>query len=71
MLGLAILLGFEFIGYMVHHFLRFPLPPGVIGLILLVLSLFRGWVKLKWIEQPAEFLLKHMMVFLPLRLSES
>ena len=63
MQGLAILLGFEFMGYVFHQFLRIPLPANVIGLILLVIALFQGWVKLEWIEQSAQFLLKHMMVF--------
>jgi holin-like protein len=62
-LGLAILLGYEFIGYIAHEFLGVPLPSNVIGLILLVISLFLGWVKLEWIEQTANFLLKHMMIF--------
>ncbi|RKP52984.1 CidA/LrgA family protein [Cohnella endophytica] len=63
MLGLAILLGYELIGYVFHQFLGVPLPANVIGLILLFVSLMRGWVKLEWIEQPARFLLKHMMIF--------
>ncbi|MCD9021474.1 CidA/LrgA family protein [Cohnella silvisoli] len=63
MLGLAILLGYEFIGYIARHFLGIPLPANVIGLILLAISLFCGWVKLEWIEKSADFLLKHFMIF--------
>lgn len=63
MLGLAILLGYQLIGYVLHEFAGVPLPGNVIGLMLLVLSLFAGWVKLEWIEQSAQFLLKHMMIF--------
>jgi holin-like protein len=63
MQGLAIMLAYQFIGYLAHQFLYIPLPANVIGLILLVISLFCGWVKLEWIERSAQFLLKHMMVF--------
>ncbi|KIL35520.1 murein hydrolase transporter LrgA [Cohnella kolymensis] len=63
MQGLAILLGFQFLGYIARQFLHIPLPANVIGLILLVVSLFCGWIKLEWIERSAQFLLKHMMVF--------
>ncbi|MFC5404877.1 CidA/LrgA family protein [Cohnella soli] len=63
MLGLAILFGYELLGYGIHEFLGMPLPANVIGLILLFVSLTRGWVKLEWIEQPARFLLRHMMIF--------
>ncbi|RED61773.1 CidA/LrgA family protein [Cohnella lupini] len=61
--GLAILFGYQCIGYAAHRFLEVPLPANVIGLILLVVSLFCGWVKVEWIELSAQFLLKHMMIF--------
>lgn len=61
--GLAILFGYQLIGYLAHQFLKIPLPANVIGLILLAISLFCGWVKLEWIEHSAQFLLKHMMIF--------
>lgn len=63
MQGLAILLGYQFIGYLACQYLHIPLPANVIGLILLVVSLFCGWVKLEWIERSAQFLLRHMMLF--------
>jgi holin-like protein len=43
--------------------LRIPLPASVIGLMLFVISLLFGWVKLDWVEQSAQFLLKHLMLF--------
>lgn len=63
MLGLAILLGYQLVGYLLHEYAAFPLPGNVLGLMLLVLSLFAGWVKLEWIEQTAQFMTKHMMIF--------
>jgi len=63
MLGLAILLGYQLLGYLLHEFAGLPLPGNVIGLMLLVISLFAGWVKLEWIESTAQFMTKHMMIF--------
>jgi holin-like protein len=63
MLGLAILLGFQTLGIFIHTFLHLPLPSNVIGLLLFTCSLYAGWVKLEWVEQTAEFLMRHMMLF--------
>jgi holin-like protein len=61
--GLAILLSFHFAGLLVRGLLHVPLPANVIGLILFVVFLFAGWVKLEWVEESAQFLLRHMMLF--------
>lgn len=63
MLGLAILLGFHFIGIVLKEWLHIPMPANVIGLLLFTFSLFAGWVKLEWVEESAQFLIKHMMLF--------
>lgn len=63
MQGLAILLGFHFLGMLCQTLFNIPLPPNVIGLILFVICLFTGWIRLEWVEQSAQFLLKHMMLF--------
>lgn len=63
MRGLAILLGYHLLGMLLKLWLAIPLPPNVIGLILFTASLFVGLVRLEWVEQSAQFLLKHMMVF--------
>lgn len=62
MRGFAILLGFQFIGYVLNKLLV-PLPASVLGMILLTIGLFSGWVKLEWVEEAAQFLLKYMMLF--------
>lgn len=62
MKGIALLLAFQWIGFILHH-MGIPLPSGVIGMILMLTALFLGWVKLSWIEETASFLLKHMMLF--------
>ncbi|PYI55896.1 CidA/LrgA family protein [Paenibacillus flagellatus] len=63
MRGLAILLSFHFAGLLVRQLLHVPLPANVLGLVLFVASLFAGWVKLEWVEESAQFLLRHMMLF--------
>lgn len=40
-----------------------PLPGNVIGLILLLVALHMKWIRLKWIEETAQFLLKHLLLF--------
>ncbi|MNZ82603.1 Holin-like protein CidA [compost metagenome] len=63
MRGLAILLAFTLLGNAIQKLLSLPLSGNVIGLILLVVCLFAKWVRLEWIEEAAQFLLKHMMLF--------
>ncbi|MFD0697146.1 CidA/LrgA family protein [Paenibacillus sp. GCM10027628] len=63
MLGFAILLAFNFIGYGIQISLHVPLPGNVIGLILFTAALFAKLVKLKWVESTASFLTSHMMLF--------
>jgi len=63
MVGFAILLAFHLLGYAVKAAVSIPLPPNVIGLILFTAALFLKIVKLEWVEQSAQFLLRHMMLF--------
>ncbi|GGF86707.1 CidA/LrgA family protein [Paenibacillus abyssi] len=63
MLGLAILLMFQFAGILLKEWLSLPIPANVIGMLLFTCSLFFGWVKLQWVEGAATFLIRHMMLF--------
>ncbi|MDF2721929.1 MAG: hypothetical protein K0Q59_1604 [Paenibacillus sp.] len=63
MRGFAILLSFHFIGLLLREWLHVPLPANVIGLILFIVCLFAGWIKIEWVEQSAQFLIRHMMLF--------
>ncbi|UJF35990.1 CidA/LrgA family protein [Paenibacillus hexagrammi] len=63
MIGFAILLLFNFIGYALQMSLHIPLPGNVIGLILFVAALFAKIVKLEWVEQAASLMTRHMMLF--------
>lgn len=63
MRGFAILLGFNLLGLAVHQWGHVPLPANLIGLMLFTASLFAGAVKMEWVEQTAQFLTKHMLLF--------
>jgi holin-like protein len=63
MLGLAILLVFNFLGVFLNRFFDIPLPGNVIGLILFTAALALKIVKLQWVEDAAQFMLRHMLVF--------
>lgn len=40
-----------------------PLPGSMVGTILLFLCLWQGWLPLKWIEDSANLLLNHLLLF--------
>jgi holin-like protein len=45
-------------------FLPFPIPAGAIGLLMLFLLLYSGWLRLSWIERGAALLVRHLGLFL-------
>ncbi len=63
MRGFAILLLFHLLGLLLNKLAHVPLPGSVIGLILFTLCLFAGIVKLEWVEESAQFMLRHMLLF--------
>lgn len=63
MAGFAILLAFHLLGLLIQNATSLPLPANVIGLILFTACLFLKIVKIEWVEQSAQFLLKHMLLF--------
>lgn len=63
MLGLAILLAFNFIGIWLQTSFHIPLPGNVIGLILFTIALFTKLIKLEWVETTANWFTGHMMLF--------
>ena len=66
LLGFAVLTGFFLLGIFLHG-LGLPIPGGVLGLILFFLALQAGLIKLKWVEEAAGLLLRHMvLLFIPL-----
>jgi holin-like protein len=65
MIGFLIIVGFQLLGMALHR-LGVPLPAGVIGLLLFTLALATETIKLKWVEDTANFLVRHMLLlFIP------
>lgn len=66
MLGVAILVAFNFLGVFLHR-LGIPIPGGVLGLLLFYGALLGRVIKLPWVDRAAKFLLQHMvLLFVPL-----
>lgn len=66
MLGFIIIVGFQLLGIGLHR-LGVPLPGSVLGLLLFTFALATEVVRLKWVEQTATFLVRHMsLLFIPI-----
>ncbi|WP_457742000.1 CidA/LrgA family protein [Thermococcus sp.] len=65
-LGLAVIFGFYALGELVSSYLNLPVPGSVLGMLFLLFALLGGAVKLEWVENEAEFLVKNMSIlFIP------
>lgn len=63
--GSALLIGFFFLGEGTHR-LGSPIPGGVAGLLLLFFALQLRLIKLEWLDNAANFFLRHMvLLFVP------
>ncbi|NLA58336.1 MAG: CidA/LrgA family protein [Firmicutes bacterium] len=63
MRGLAVILVFQLAGEALVALTGIPFPGRVLGLVLLWLSLIKGWVRVESIEAAADFLLKNLTLF--------
>lgn len=61
--GFVLLILFQFVGEAVSTLLELPMPGNVIGMALLLLALVCGWVKLEWLQEAADLLLRYMAMF--------
>jgi holin-like protein len=61
--GFAILLICQLLGELISRVLQVPIPGNVLGMVLLLAALLLGLIKLAWVEEAAELLLKHMAMF--------
>jgi holin-like protein len=61
--GFAILLVCQALGEIISRIFKVPIPGNVLGMVLLLAALLLGLIKLKWVEDAAELLLKHMAMF--------
>lgn len=60
--SLLILLGFTFLGELLHLLLPLPIPAAIYGLALLFLALLTGLVKLEAIQTVSDFMINIMPV---------
>lgn len=61
--GMALLLLFQFGGELLSRWANLPIPGNVLGMVLLLIALARQWIKVEWIEEAAEFLLRNLALF--------
>jgi len=62
-LQIIILYIFHYIGVFIVEFTNLPLPPSVIGFILLFICLLMNWIKVEMIRDGASFLIGFMLLF--------
>lgn len=60
---IILLYGFHYIGVFIVILTKIPLPPSVIGFILLFICLLLNWVKVEYIRDGASFLISFMLIF--------
>lgn len=61
-----IIIGFSFLGEMLHYIIQLPIPPSIYGIVLLFAALQRKWIKVKDIREVSTFLIAVMPVmFIP------
>jgi holin-like protein len=60
---LLLLVALHLLGNRIVHWLRLPIPGNVAGIILLYALLNLGLVKLAWVQEAADFLLRHLVFF--------
>ena len=65
-LGLGLLCGFAALGQGLVTAAHLPFPGAVVGLLLLLAALWRGWVRLEWVDLAADGLLGLLgLLFVP------
>lgn len=58
-----IILGAMFLGYEIANATQIPVPANVLGLVLLFLALVLGIIKLKDVQETADFILRYLALF--------
>ena len=61
-----IIIGFSFLGEVIHHLLPLPIPASIYGIVLLFTALELRWIKVKDVSETSSFLIAIMPVmFIP------
>jgi len=68
--GFAILLFIQFLGTWIIGTLNIPLPPALLGMILLAIAMLNNVIKINWVEDTCTVLIEKMgMLFVPAGIS--
>ena len=68
--GFAILLFIQFVGTLIIGALHIPIPPALLGMILLTIALLTNIIKINWVEDTCTVLIEKMgMLFVPAGIS--
>lgn len=59
----AVLFAFLAFGELVVWFTGVPVPSSIIGMISLAITLKIGWIRLKWVDKAADFLVRNLGFF--------
>ncbi|MDY0211642.1 MAG: CidA/LrgA family protein, partial [Desulfuromonadaceae bacterium] len=63
---MAILLGLQLVGELITYVLKLPLPGSVVGMLLLLAGLRGGILRVDWVKEAAELLLRNLsLLFVP------
>jgi len=63
---IAVLIGFYLIGSWIQEFFDLFIPGSIIGMLLLLVSLLTRKVKVNWVDEGANFLIRHLaLLFIP------
>lgn len=66
LLQFLIIIGFSFIGELLHYLIPLPIPASIYGIILLFAALQCKWIKVKDVKETSTFLIAVMPVmFIP------
>lgn len=60
---LSLILGIYFLGEFLQKLLHLPIPGSVVGMLILLLALYKGIIKLDMIESVSNFLLENLSFF--------
>ena len=62
-----IIIVISFVGELLNHFLPFPIPASIYGMVILFIGLVTGIIRLEWVKEAGLFLVEIMpIMFIPI-----
>ena len=63
----VIIIVISFVGELLNHFLPFPIPASIYGMVILFIGLVTGIIRLEWVKEAGLFLVEIMpIMFIPI-----